>query len=162
MDICIWNSIFFLIEVYQFKGRIDGGTALHWSQYFQGMGIMSPVAVIVRKTWTVHTFFSVLSLCWAETAPFIFTDKCHFVLCSSWANMLNATFSFWVTKTDVSSSLPINTESEFIVSEASTEQRQWGIQNRKTASTRLRFEHQEWQMPSAYMRGKIYHLGHRY
>lgn len=78
---------------------------------------------------------------------FIFTDRCRFVLCFSWTNILNATFCFWVTKIDVPSSPPANTESELVVSVPSTEQRHWGIQDGKAvASTRLRFEHQEWHL----------------
>lgn len=52
-----------------------------------------------------------------------------------------------MTKIDVPSSLPANTKSKLIVSVPSTEQRLWGIWDRKAVfCTGLRFEHQEWHL----------------
>lgn len=56
---------------------------------------------------------------------FIFTDRCCFVLCFSWTNILKATLCIWVTKIDVPSSLPTTTKSELLVSMSSTEPRHW-------------------------------------
>lgn len=118
--------------MYKFNSSMGNNPAFHWPlQYFHGAERMNPVGVTEKYELFMNNFIIVLG---RNKLAFNFTNRCRFVLCFSWTNILNATFCFWVTKIDVPSSPPANTESELIVSVPTAEQRHWSIQDRKAVA----------------------------